>query len=65
LIELEAIPGQLYTGEKTPDISRIKSVMGLEFIEGNEAIARGALKANCDFFAGYRSRHHHRFCIIC
>ncbi len=27
--------------------------MGLEFIEGNEAIARGALKANCDFFAGY------------
>ena len=27
--------------------------MALEFIEGNEAIARGALKANCDFFAGY------------
>ena len=27
--------------------------MGLEFIEGNEAIARGALKANCNFFAGY------------
>jgi 2-oxoglutarate ferredoxin oxidoreductase subunit alpha len=27
--------------------------MGLEFMEGNEAIARGALKANCDFFAGY------------
>ncbi|MCL4183736.1 MAG: hypothetical protein KJ011_09855 [Burkholderiaceae bacterium] len=27
--------------------------MGLEFIEGNEAIARGALKAGCTFFAGY------------
>ena len=27
--------------------------MGLEFIEGNEAIARGAMKANCNFFAGY------------
>lgn len=27
--------------------------MGLEFIEGNEAIARAALKAGCDFFAGY------------
>ncbi len=27
--------------------------MGLEFIEGNEAIARGAMMANCDFFAGY------------
>lgn len=27
--------------------------MGLEFIEGNEAIARGAMRANCEFFAGY------------
>jgi 2-oxoglutarate ferredoxin oxidoreductase subunit alpha len=27
--------------------------MGLEFIEGNEAIARGAMKAKCDFFASY------------
>jgi 2-oxoglutarate ferredoxin oxidoreductase subunit alpha len=27
--------------------------MGYEFIEGNEAIARGAIKANCDFFASY------------
>jgi len=27
--------------------------MALEFIEGNEAIARGALRANCNFFAGY------------
>lgn len=27
--------------------------MGLEFIEGNEAIARAAVKAGCDFFAGY------------
>jgi 2-oxoglutarate ferredoxin oxidoreductase subunit alpha len=27
--------------------------MGLEFVEGNEAIARGAMKANCNFFAGY------------
>ncbi len=27
--------------------------MGLEFIEGNEAIAHGAMKANCNFFAGY------------
>jgi len=27
--------------------------MGLEFLEGNEAIARAALKARCDFFAGY------------
>jgi 2-oxoglutarate ferredoxin oxidoreductase subunit alpha len=27
--------------------------MGLEFIEGNEAIARAALKAGCNFFAGY------------
>jgi 2-oxoglutarate ferredoxin oxidoreductase subunit alpha len=27
--------------------------MALEFIEGNEAIARGALKAGCRFFAGY------------
>lgn len=27
--------------------------MGLEFTEGNEAIARGAIKAGCDFFASY------------
>ncbi len=27
--------------------------MGREFLEGNEAIARGALRAGCDFFAGY------------
>ena len=27
--------------------------MGHEFIEGNEAIARAAVKAGCDFFAGY------------
>lgn len=27
--------------------------MGLEFIEGNEAIARAAIKARCDFFASY------------
>jgi 2-oxoglutarate ferredoxin oxidoreductase subunit alpha len=27
--------------------------MGLEFLEGNEAIARGALRAGCNFFAGY------------
>lgn len=27
--------------------------MGLEFIEGNEAIARAAIKAGCGFFAGY------------
>ena len=27
--------------------------MGLTFIEGNEAIARGAMRAKCDFFAGY------------
>ena len=27
--------------------------MGKEFLEGNEAIARGAMKAGCDFFAGY------------
>jgi len=27
--------------------------MGLEFIEGNEAIARAAMKSGCDFFAGY------------
>ena len=27
--------------------------MGREFIEGNLAIARGAMKAGCDFFAGY------------
>jgi len=27
--------------------------MGREFLEGNEAIARGAMKAQCDFFAGY------------
>lgn len=27
--------------------------MGFEFIEGNEAIARGAMKAKCDFFASY------------
>jgi 2-oxoglutarate ferredoxin oxidoreductase subunit alpha len=27
--------------------------MGLEFLEGNEAIARGAIRANCNFFAGY------------
>jgi len=27
--------------------------MGLEFLEGNEAIARGAMRANCNFFAGY------------
>jgi 2-oxoglutarate ferredoxin oxidoreductase subunit alpha len=27
--------------------------VGKEFLEGNEAIARGAIKAGCDFFAGY------------
>jgi 2-oxoglutarate ferredoxin oxidoreductase subunit alpha len=27
--------------------------MAFEFIEGNEAIARGAVRAGCDFFAGY------------
>jgi len=27
--------------------------MARSFLEGNEAIARGALKAGCDFFAGY------------
>ncbi len=27
--------------------------MGYEFIEGNEAIARAALRSGCDFFAGY------------
>lgn len=27
--------------------------MGLAFIEGNEAIARGAIRARCDFFASY------------
>jgi 2-oxoglutarate ferredoxin oxidoreductase subunit alpha len=27
--------------------------MGLEFIEGNEAIARAAARAGCNFFAGY------------
>jgi 2-oxoglutarate ferredoxin oxidoreductase subunit alpha len=27
--------------------------MPFEFIEGNEAIARGAVQAGCDFFAGY------------
>jgi 2-oxoglutarate ferredoxin oxidoreductase subunit alpha len=27
--------------------------MALEFIEGNEALVRGALAANCNFFAGY------------
>jgi len=27
--------------------------VGREFIEGNEAIARGSMKAKCDFFAGY------------
>jgi 2-oxoglutarate ferredoxin oxidoreductase subunit alpha len=27
--------------------------MGYQFIEGNEAIARGACAAGCDFFAGY------------
>jgi 2-oxoglutarate ferredoxin oxidoreductase subunit alpha len=27
--------------------------MGLEFLDGNEAAVRGALRAGCDFFAGY------------
>ncbi len=27
--------------------------MALEFLDGNEAVARAALRANCDFFAGY------------
>jgi 2-oxoglutarate ferredoxin oxidoreductase subunit alpha len=27
--------------------------MGLAFMEGNEAIARGAMRAGCDFFASY------------
>lgn len=27
--------------------------MGREFLEGNEAISRGAIAAKCDFFAGY------------
>lgn len=27
--------------------------MGKEFLEGNEAIARGAMEAKCNFFAGY------------
>jgi 2-oxoglutarate ferredoxin oxidoreductase subunit alpha len=31
----------------------MEAVVGLEFIEGNEAIARAAIKAGCRFFAGY------------
>ncbi len=27
--------------------------MALEFLDGNEALVRGALRAKCDFFAGY------------
>jgi 2-oxoglutarate ferredoxin oxidoreductase subunit alpha len=27
--------------------------MALEFLEGNEALVRGAMQANCNFFAGY------------
>jgi 2-oxoglutarate ferredoxin oxidoreductase subunit alpha len=27
--------------------------MGFSFIEGNEAIARGAVRGGCDFFASY------------
>lgn len=27
--------------------------MGIEFLEGNEAVVRGAMTAKCDFFAGY------------
>ncbi len=27
--------------------------VGYEFLEGNEAVARGAMKAGCTFFAGY------------
>ena len=27
--------------------------MGLSFIEGNEAVALGAMAAGCQFFAGY------------
>lgn len=27
--------------------------MALEFLEGNEALVRGAIAANCRFFAGY------------
>ncbi|MHC4448112.1 MAG: transketolase C-terminal domain-containing protein [Planctomycetota bacterium] len=27
--------------------------MALEFLEGNEAVVRGAVQAKCDFFAGY------------
>ena len=27
--------------------------MGLEFLEGNEAVVRAAMRAKCDFFAGY------------
>jgi len=30
-----------------------ESLMGFEFIEGNEAIARGAMQAGCDFYASY------------
>jgi len=29
------------------------AIMGKEFLEGNEAIARAAIKAGCTFFAGY------------
>ncbi|MCP4721417.1 MAG: pyruvate flavodoxin/ferredoxin oxidoreductase, partial [Desulfobacteraceae bacterium] len=27
--------------------------MALSFMEGNEAVARGAMAAGCNFFAGY------------
>jgi 2-oxoglutarate ferredoxin oxidoreductase subunit alpha len=27
--------------------------MGREFLEGNEAVARAAIKAGCNFFSGY------------
>ena len=35
------------------DDCQCEITMGFEFIEGNEAIARGAMRAKCDFFASY------------
>jgi 2-oxoglutarate ferredoxin oxidoreductase subunit alpha len=41
------------SGADYPSLFSKGENMGFEFIEGNEAIARGAMKAKCDFYASY------------
>jgi 2-oxoglutarate ferredoxin oxidoreductase subunit alpha len=45
-------PNPTAASSSTPT-GRLRSVFMREFLTGNQAVVRGALRAGCDFFAGY------------